>query len=282
MPVWLQSALAEIARRSQESVMPALRVVVILIGAYVLTRLANRLIRQLHKHALALTGRHGAGSDRDLEKRAATIVSVLRRTINTVIWVVALVMALQQFYPVEPLIAGLGVAGIALGLGAQSLIKDYLGGVFLLLEDQIRIGDGVTINSVSGTVEEINLRTTVLRGENGAVHTIPNGSITLLTNSTREYSYFLFETTLAHRADATRALAILEQTGGELAAQDRFAPLLLARLEIIGVDKLGERGAVIRARVKTLAGKQWDFGRELNRVVKERFDAEGIAFPPPS
>ena len=281
MRIWLQSIVSEVARRSQEGVVPLLRVIGILIGAWVLTQIASRLLRQLRKHASALTGRRGT-LDRDLEKRAATIVSVLRRTVNSLIWVVALVMALQQFYPVEPLIAGLGVAGLALGLGAQTLIKDYLGGIFLLLEDQIRIGDAVTINAVSGTVEEINLRTTVLRAENGSVHTVPNGSITVLTNATREYSYFMFETILAHRADAARALALVEQTAAELAAQERFAAVLLAPLELIGVDKLGERGAVIRARVKTLAGRQWDFGRELNRVVKERFDAAGIAFPPPS
>jgi small conductance mechanosensitive channel len=282
MQISLHSMLQDVARRAQEAAVPVVKVFGILIGAWLVTYLASRLLHQLRVHILSLTGRRGAAIDRELEKRAATIIGVLRRTVNSVIWVVAIVMALQQFYPIEPLLAGLGVAGLALGLGAQTLIKDYLGGLFLLWEDQIRIGDGVTINGISGSVEEINLRTTVLRGENGSVHTIPNGSITVLTNATREYSYYMFETVLAHRADADKALEILRETGVELASQERFAPVLLAPIEIIGVDRLGERGAVIRARIKTLPGRQWDYGRELNRVVKERFDGAEIEFPPPS
>ncbi len=118
-------------------------------------------------------------------------------------------MALTELtFHIEPLLAGLGVAGLALGLGAQTLIKDWLGGLFLLLEDQLRIGDSVTINGISGGVEEINLRTTLLRGENGAVHIIANGSITSLSNFTRDYSYYVFEITLAHGSDVDRALEI--------------------------------------------------------------------------
>jgi small-conductance mechanosensitive channel len=182
---------------------------------------------------------------------------------------------------IEPLLAGLGAAGLALGLGAQSLIKDWLGGLFLLIEDQLRIGDAVTINGFSGAVEEINLRTTVLRGENGAVHILSNGSITALSNFTREYSYYVFETTLAHRADTDRALAILESAGKELAAADQFSAIILAPIEVMGVDRLSERGATVKARIKTLPSMQALVGRELNRRVKARLDAEGIAFPAP-
>ena len=161
--------------------------------------------------------------------RAATIVLALRKLANSAVWVVALVMSLQELnYKIEPLLAGLGIAGLALGLGAQTLIKDWLGGVFLFIEDQVRIGDSVTISGFSGTVEEINLRTIVLRGESGAVHIIPNGSITTLTNFTREYSYYIFETILAHRADAAKALEILDRTAADVADQERFRPLVLA------------------------------------------------------
>jgi small conductance mechanosensitive channel len=145
----------------------------------------------------------------------------------------------------------------------------------------VRIGDAVTIGAISGSVEEINLRTIVLRGESGAVHIIPNGSITALTNFSREYSYYIFETILAHRADAAKALEILDRTAAEVAAQERFRRVVLAPVEVMGVDRLGERGASIRARIKTLPSQQYGVGRELNRLVKERFDAAGIAFPPP-
>jgi small conductance mechanosensitive channel len=258
------------------------RVLLILAIGWVLTRVTRRLLRQLQVYALGLMSRHGRGSNFEIEKRAYTIVAALRKLAVSLIWLMALGMSLYELqYNIEPLLAGLGVAGIAVGLGAQSLIKDWLGGLFILLEDQIRIGDAVKIGDVSGAVEEINLRTTILRAENGAVHIVPNGSIATLTNFTREYAYFLFETTLAHRADANRALEILTETGAEIAAEDAYKGAILAPLEIIGVDKLGERGAVIRARFKALPSQQWGPGRELNRRVKERFDAAGIGFPPP-
>ena len=217
-----------------------------------------------------------------MAKRTATIVAMFRLVIGSMVWAIALVMILIELgFKIEPLLASLGVAGLALGLGAQTLIKDWLGGLFLLLEDQIRIGDAVTINGFTGTVTEINLRTTVLRAENGAVHIIANGSVTVLTNFTREYSYYIFETILAHRADADRALEILEQTGTEIGSEEAYRSAVLAPIEVMGVDKLGQSGATIRARIKTLPSRQYLIGRELNRRIKQRFDAAGILFPPP-
>ncbi len=259
-----------------------LRVLLILACAWLLTRFTARLLARLRRYAVGIVRRRGEYASAEIEMRAATIVLALRKLANSAVWVLALVMSLQELnYKIEPLLAGLGIAGLALGLGAQTLIKDWLGGVFLFLEDQVRIGDSVTISGISGAVEEINLRTIVLRGESGAVHIIPNGSITILTNFTREYSYYIFETILAHRADAAKALEILGQTAADVAGQERFRPLVLAPIEIMGVDRLGERGASIRARLKTLPSQQYGVGRELNRLVKERFDAAGIAFPPP-
>ena len=261
-----------------------MHVVVIVALAWLFSRLARRLLTRLQGYSIGIMSRRGAASRTELEKRSATITIALRQLVIASIWLIALVTALPELIPsfrIEPLLAGLGIAGLSLGLGAQSLIKDWLGGLFLLLEDQIRIGDSVTINGVSGDVVEMNLRTTVLRAESGAVHVIPNGSITSLANLTREYSYYLFETTLAHGADALKALEILQQTGVELAAEEPFKDVILGPLEIMGVDRLGERGATLRARVKTLPSKQYLVGRELNLRVKERFDSAGIAFPPP-
>lgn len=259
-----------------------LKVIVILATAWIVTRITRGAFGRLRGYAIGVINRRGDASQLELQKRAATVSSAMRKLVNTLIWIVAAVMALTELnFHVEPLIAGLGVAGLAVGLGAQTLIKDWLGGLFLLLEDQIRIGDSVIINTVAGTVMEINLRTTVLRAESGAMHFIPNGSITSLANLTREYSYYIFETVLSHRADAFKALDILEQTGSEIAAEDRFRPLVLAPLEIMGVDRLSDRGATLRARIKTLPSQQYLVGRELNLRVKKRFDDAGIAFPPP-
>ena len=166
-----------------------------------------------------------------------------------------------------------------MGFGAQTVIKDWLGGIFLLLEDQARIGDAVTINGISGTVEEINLRTTVLRGENGSVYVIANGSITTLANATRDYSYFVFETLLAHGSDADRALAIVEATAAELQQEEPYKAMILAPVEVIGIDKLSDRGVTIKARIKTQPGKNGDVGHELNKRVRVKLIAEKIAFP---
>jgi small conductance mechanosensitive channel len=259
------------------------KVVVIFLVAWVVTRLTGRAFGRLRKYAVAMINRRGDATRGELEKRAKTVSSAMRKLVNTLVWIIAVVMALTELnFHVEPLLAGIGVAGLAAGLGAQTLIKDWLGGFFLLLEDQIRIGDGVIINGIGGTVAEINMRTTVLRAENGAVHTISNGSITSLANLTREYSYYIFETIIAHHADAVKALEILQQTAAEIAAEETYSPVILAPLEVMGIDRLGEKGATLRARIKTLPSHQYGFGRELNLRVKQRFDAAGIDFPPAS
>jgi small-conductance mechanosensitive channel len=258
----------------------AVHVLIILAVAWVITRLVRRWMLRLRSYIVRAMDKRGSGSTLEMENRATTIVAVLSKLSSSAIWIVALVMALSQLGEhVEPLLAGLGVAGIALGFGAQTLIKDWLGGLFILLEDQLRIGDSVTINGIGGAVEEINLRTTVLRGENGAVYTIANGSITSLANMTRDYSYYVFEITVAHGADVDRALAILTEEGARIAQEDPYRSFVIAPIEVMGVDRLGDRGATLKARIKTLPSQQWAVGRELNRRVKAKLDAAGIAFP---
>ena len=257
-----------------------IRVIVILGAAWLLTHIARRILRRVRSYAMRAMDRHGEASGPELEKRAETIMTVLAKLASFVIWMVALMMALNELtFNVQPLLASLGVAGLALGLGAQALIKDWLGGLLILVEDQIRMGDAVTINGISGTVEEINLRTTVLRGENGAVHVIANGLIVTISNMTREYAYYVFEATLAHGADVNRALEILTDTGAEVVRDDALHSFILAPIEVMGVDRLGERGILVRARIKTLPSKQAIVGRELNRQVSARWAAAGIAFP---
>ena len=256
------------------------RVIVILALAWIFTRVSRRFLAQLRNYTLRVIDRRHEGSTSEMEKRATTLISVMSKMATLLIWLIALVMALSEMnFRIEPLLAGFGIAGIAVGFGAQTLIKDWLGGLFILLEDQLRIGDGVIINGISGSVEEINLRTTILRGENGAVHVIANGSITTLSNLTREYSYYVFDTTLAHGADADKALEIIENIGADLAREDAFSPLILSPIEVMGVDKLADRGVTVKARIKTLPSKQAIVGRELNRRVKLALEAAKIDFP---
>jgi small conductance mechanosensitive channel len=258
----------------------AARALLVLVIAWIFTWVVKWAMIRLRRYAIHIMEHRREGATLEIEKRARTVTSALGKTVNTFIWILAVVVALRDLnVHVEPLLAGLGIAGVAVGLGAQSLIKDWLGGIFLLLEDQIRIGDSVVINNMTGIVEEINLRTTLLRAENGAVHVITNGSITALSNMTREYSCYVFETTLAHGSDADRALAIIASVGEELYRDDRFRAAMLAPIEIMGVDRLADRGVVVKARIKTLPSRQGLVGRELNRRVRTRLADEGISFP---
>jgi small-conductance mechanosensitive channel len=255
--------------------------IVIIIGlAWLITVIVRRSMKKLRSHIMRGMDKRGVGATLEMENRAVTLIAVLSKLTNSVVWIIALVMALSQLGEhVEPLVAGLGIAGIAVGFGAQTIIKDWLGGLFILLEDQLRIGDSVTINGIGGAVEEINLRTTVLRAENGAVHIISNGSITALSNMSREFTYYVFEATVAHGADLDRAITIVSEEGAKIAQEEPYKDLVLAPMDPVGIDRLGERGALIKARIKTIPGQQGVVGRELNRRIRLRMDAEGIKAP---
>lgn len=258
----------------------ALRVIVIIALAVVFTWLVRRMLTHLRSHAVKMMDRRGDRGSNEMEKRANTLIALMAKVATILIWLFALVMSLQEVgFKIEPILAGLGVAGIAVGFGAQTLVKDWVGGLFLLLEDQARIGDSVMINGISGAVEEINFRTTLLRGENGAVHVIANGSISTLSNFTRDYSYYVFEITLAHGSDVGGALAILEGIGADLLNDEQFRGLILAPMEIMGIDRLQDKGITLKARIKTLPAKQAVVGRELNRRVQAGLSAAKITFP---
>jgi small conductance mechanosensitive channel len=207
---------------------------------------------------------------------------VTGRTLGVVIWTAAFVMVLHELhFNVAPLIAGAGVVGVAIGFGAQSLIKDVLNGMFLLIENQLRINDVAVINGTGGLVEEINLRTTVLRGEDGAVHVFPNGSIQKLSNLTRDFSYAVFNVTVEYGQDLDRVMKVVTELAGELRAEEAWARMIPDPLEMLGVDSLADSGAVIKFRFRTAPMKQWDIAREMNRRLKRRFEETGIglAFP---
>ncbi len=258
----------------------ALRVLVILGGAFAVNRLLRRGLHRSWLYFIQSTKRLGGHSDPEFEKQAATIAGVMQRSTTVLIYVLAVVMALRELgFDVAPLLAGAGVAGIAIWFGAQNLVRDVISGIFLLSENQIRVNDVVVINDTSGLVEQINLRTTVLRDGEGTVHVIPNGAITKLANRTQGHSYYMLNLHLSYRDDPDRAIVILRETGDQLATEEPYRAMVLAPIEVFGVDQLGETHIVIKWRIKTLPGKQWDVGREINRQLKQRFDAEGFELP---
>jgi small conductance mechanosensitive channel len=187
-------------------------------------------------------------------------------------------MSLREMgFDIGPLVAGAGVAGIAIGLGSQHLFKDLLNGFFLLIDDQVRVGDVAVINGTGGVVEELNLRTTVLRDSEGVVHFFQNGNITALANKTRDYSNYVFQIGLAYGSNVDAALEILHHIDAQVRATE-MGEFIREPLESWGVDQFVETGIILKARVKTQAGKQWLVGREMNRRIKAAFEEAGIEF----
>jgi small-conductance mechanosensitive channel len=257
-----------------------LRILAILIFAFIATRVMARLLLSLRRYTVKMMLRSGGGNEFEVEKRAETIGNLMGNFSFMLIWIIAALMILKEMnFDVRPLLAGAGVAGVAIGFGAQNIIKDVLGGMFLMMENQIRVNDVVVINGKTGLVEEINLRTTVLRGEDGAVHIFPNGTIQGLSNLTREYSYYVFNLSVAYTEDIDHVVAVLKGIGEELSQQEPYRSAVLAPIEVLGVDKLADSGAVIKARFKTVPNQQWMVGREMNLRIIKRFDEAKIGMP---
>lgn len=265
-----------------ELVVKLLRIALILLAAGIASLLANRLVRLTRRQVVEVMRRRTDTQEEELDKRARTVGRLLTRLAGILIWSVALLMSLREAgFDVMPLLAGAGIAGVAIGFGAQSLVRDVISGLFLIVENQIRVHDIVRINGVTGTVEEINLRTTVLRGLDGAVHIFPNGTIQTLTNLSREYSFYVADIGVAYKEDVDRVIEVIRQVGEELRQDPEFGPLILEPIQVLGLEQFAESSVVIRSRLKTKPGQQWLVGREFNRRLKKRFEAAGIQIPFP-
>jgi moderate conductance mechanosensitive channel len=182
---------------------------------------------------------------------------------------------------ITPILAGVGILSLAVGFGAQTLVKDIINGLFILVEDSIAVGDVVTIRGTGGVVEAVNVRTIRLRDLQGSVHIIPNSQVDMITNMTVDHSYYLLDVGVAYREDTDEVVAALQEIDAEMRADPAFAADMLAPIEIWGLDRFTESGVVLRARVKTNPSKQWGIGREFNRRMKKLFDTRGIEIPVP-
>jgi small-conductance mechanosensitive channel len=255
-----------------------LRLLLIAAASVLLVRLLSSLVDRI-LHLMA----NGSGATiSEAEKRARTMASLLRTVGTAFIIVVAVLMALREIgLDITPLLAGAGVAGLAIGFGAQGLIKDVIAGFFILMEDQFHVGDVIQAAGVSGQVERMSLRTTIVRDLQGTVHFIPNGEIKVASNLTKEWSRAVLEVGIDYQEDLDRTLHVLAEVGRELAADASFGPMVLEPPQVLGVESLGESQVTLRLLLKTLPSKQWDVARELRRRIKNRFDREKIAIPYP-
>jgi small-conductance mechanosensitive channel len=253
-----------------------LRIAIIVLGGVIAYRslrvLATRLERLLA----------GAAPSDEEEQRARTLTRVIHSTaVVALATIVVLMLLLELGVDVSPLIAGAGVAGVAVGLGAQTLIKDVIGGFFILLEDQFSVGDVIKVGDIAGGVEKMTLRATFLRDLEGTLHIIPNGEIRIVSNRTKDWSRAVLDLGVAYEEDIGRAMAALGEIGREFYRDEEFAPLLLEEPTVSGLEALGDWAMTIRIMVKTKPGKQWDVARELRCRVKESFEQEGIEMPYP-
>jgi small conductance mechanosensitive channel len=215
-------------------------------------------------------------------KRVRTLGTLVENVVVIFVVAATLLMVLRELnVDILPLLTGAGIAGLAIGFGAQTLVKDVISGFFLILENQLRVGDVAVINGTGGVVESVRLRTIILRDVQGAVHVIPNGSINTLSNLTKDFSYALLDVSVAYKEDTDQVTDVLKAVGEEVHEDPRFQASILAPLEILGVEAFGESAVTIRIRMKTLPLKQWDVARELRRRIKRAFDSRGIEIPFP-
>jgi moderate conductance mechanosensitive channel len=257
---------------------PGLRILLILALAYALIRTTGLVVSRFEHELTQRTTLDAL----ERAKRARTLGSVISKVATIVIAGVAVLMTLQQFdLDITPVLTGAGIAGLAVGFGAQTLVRDVISGFFLILEDQVRVGDVASINGVGGLVEGINLRTIVLRDSEGTVHVFPNGAIQTLANKSKDYSYYVIDVGISYREDPDRVAAVLRSISDELQADPTFAPWILEAVEIMGVDAFGDWAVTLKMRIKTVPLKQWDVGREFRKRIRKRFDEEGIAIPFP-
>lgn len=253
-----------------------LRVVVITIATFVLLALLKRAVGKLRDLL------EGTLPSQAQIQRAHTLTHIVRDVARIGILFAGVMMILSEIgIDLKPLLAAAGIGGLAIGFGAQSLVKDVISGFFLLLENSVRVGDVVEVAGVGGVVEGIELRTIRLRDLSGNVHVVPNGVIDKVKNMTKGYSYYLFDIGVAYRENVDEVMAVLKEIAADLQADPTFSGDILEPLEMLGVDQFTDSAVIIKCRIKTEPIKQWRIGREMNRRIKITFDAKGIEIPFP-
>ena len=280
-----------VARAAEWLVMkPVLALAILGITALInrwLRRLVTRLIvRFTNRDQLAVSALSKIGVDKSsqvtvvdprLARRTSTLTAVSCAVVSSLVWTIGTLLVLGVFgIDLGPLLAGVGIAGIAVGLGAQSLVRDCIAGFFVIMEDQFGVGDEVDLGPAIGTVESITLRCTTLRGVDGTLWTVPNGSIQRVGNQSKLWSKALLDITIWYDADIDRALELLRTTSAEVCDRPDIQPIVLEPPEVLGVERLTNDGVVLRVVVKTAPGRQWELMRELRSAIKEAFYGSDI------
>jgi small-conductance mechanosensitive channel len=255
---------------------------VILILGFILLKAVNLFLRRIKPLML----KHmTSGTDLDageIEKRLDTLLNIMRSIIKIIAWSMILMLFLRKIgIDIAPIIAGAGIVGLAVGFGGQELVRDFIAGFFMLLENQIREGDVAIVNGTGGLVERVGLRTIVLRDLSGVVHVFQNGKINTLSNMTKQWSGMVLDIGVAYKEDTDRVVEVIKQVADEMRTDPDFANIMIEPIEIFGVDQFADSAVIIKARLKTKPIEQWKVGREYRRRLKKAFDGQGIEIPFP-
>ena len=249
------------------------KIIVIIVAALVVIRAATLGIGAIQHRVNAGPTPH----DPEWQRRASTLAGILTRLVTSVVWFVAVLMLLRELaIDVLPLLTGAGIAGLAIGFGAQNLVRDVISGFFMILEDQVRVGDSARINNVSGTIEQVNLRTIVLRDGEGAVHVFPNGTVNQLANLSKHFSFAIVDVKVSYEEHLDRVFGTIREIGAGMQADAQWGPLLLGPIEVVGVESIEDGRATIRSKFRTLPLTQGKVANELRRRVLGAMIGRGI------
>ncbi len=257
-----------------------------LLIAFVIGIIALKVIafsfKKLKKTLIKRAAKSQKTSPVEAEKRINTLIAIAQSATAIIIWSVLIMILLKKVgVDIGPVLAGAGIIGLAVGFGAQELVRDFISGFFLLLENQVRAGDVAIINGTGGLVEKIELRTITLRDFSGVVHIFQNGKINSLSNMTKEWSAMVFDMGVAYKEDPETVMKIMKEVGDELYNDPEFKEKIIEPIEVFGVDQFANSAVIIKARVKTQPIQQWTVGREYRKRLKYAFDKQNIEIPFP-
>ena len=257
-----------------------------LLIALVLFFLAFKIVgfslKKLKRTLINRAGKNDKVDTVEAEKRIITLTNIIHGLIKIILWVIFIMIILQKFgINIAPILAGAGIIGLAVGFGAQELVRDFISGFFIILENQIRSGDVAIINGTGGLVESIEFRTTTLRDFSGVVHTFQNGKINTISNMTKDWSAMVFDIGVAYKENPQIVMDLMKQVGEELQNDPVFKDKIIEPIEIFGLDKFADSAIIIKARLKTLPIQQWTIGREYRKRLKYAFDKHNIEIPFP-
>ncbi|MDT8400949.1 MAG: mechanosensitive ion channel family protein, partial [Bacteroidales bacterium] len=256
--------------------------ILIFILLYVSLKFLNLTIRRIKKIFATRAMKSDDAGSQETGKRMNTLLGIIKGIGRIIIWSVFIMILLKKLgVDIGPILAGAGILGLAVGFGAQELVRDFISGFFMILENQIRKGDVAIINGTGGLVEKIELRTVTLRDFSGVVHVFQNGKINTISNMTKEWSAMVFDIGVAYKEDVDHVIKVMQETGEKLINDPQFKAKIIEPLEIFGLDQFRNSAIVIKARLKTIPIEQWTVGREFRKRLKKAFDEEGIEIPFP-